>query len=1159
MINTSKEIVFIVSGDELSKQCFGAIEDTCWALREHSGVCRPSESIRSVDGNVTFLRYFDPIYEAEIGSISEDDVLKLFKFTTYSDAKRPSASEMQELLLYSNVGNRPTPARSYFPGVKLGVQLFFLNLWRRKAVLLPYDFELPRTYWLTKEPYSEHFFSPVSAFLRSFHNQFGGNESSFFKERHKDKFLRVLSGYWVKISLGTTWYEPEDISLDEILAITEANKKAVKKTSTYSSSPFAMTSLVRSLLENFGSRMSFTASDYISASEGEAEKAMAASKGVATADLSHDALLRSSETKASTPKEKVGAGLKEIFGSIETLDEEELFSKINNLTIKNVTRYLGEIYEEIAPDEYHKPARVWLGLLRKWRKKKRYGRNDQALGSIGFLLIYMFVYLPWWYRNNESVPKLPPYPGNPNLMNGAIFMASLSDEAGDLPTDFVSFMEKISEQRGWALATHYGYMNPIVGFFSWLHKKRHRIEDADRFELPIDLDDLPQSGGRSQSKKTPMPRRLFKIFIAYCYAMNDLQNQLMEIVERGDLDPSLLGGNGTHITLSGAGRSRGLEAQTDQPNKVLDLAKYNIEPPIVRVGDQKYSVGGFYRFFFHSAFRVSDTQEKVLIFPGDLRVCQLMLETGIRAQHLRWLDVDTFDIKVDYHASDEYLHPLLVNTDKVKKQPWVSVVSSTVIKICAEQRLWRAKILNPMFHERVDYNGNRDSVHGSIKPLFSYNTKSGLPSSNYDSTWSSLQLGFQEFLRENQISSDPLVKVKPVKHAFHQSVSPSLVTIDDNDGEPFCPVTYAKRSTPHSARNSVVNEKVRYLPHHIVGEFITGQHERLVYYYNLRDTEDHYADQALQWVDPHQSPRFPQDSGELDQMMTPSDGVGSTMAEGIKKDPKQAIEAYGLISIKLITDNDGNIEDGVDLLRARKSIALAANPTHFCPFDNKCPQEIVEEFGDFQPCAICPYAISGINHLPAISAAKDTMYEKFIEEKENLSTMRNDRPDALDTIAEIENRCSQLAIYAAGWEYREKDIFSKVDGIKKGFDEGLYTVGKPEFISNMLERHSIKASAEAPYVAKRLRDCKAFPLTETKTINAKFEMTWRKMLAAKDPSTLFDFSPCPKPVAELYSLIHSFKELHNIKDETIRMIINASPKEILQFDQNSVLEGLTDE
>ncbi|WP_288367800.1 hypothetical protein [uncultured Marinobacter sp.] len=1158
MINTSKEIVFLVSGDELSKQCFGAIEDVCWALRQNFGVERTSDLIRVADGNITFLRFFDPIYEAEIGRISEEGVLKLFKLTTYPDAKRPPDSEIQELTLYERGGNRPAPTRGYFRGIKLGLQLFFMNLWRRKAILLPYEFNLPQTHWMMKEDYRELFLSPVSAYVRSFNHKFGGNESSFFREKKKDKALRMLSAYWVKMTLGTTWYEPEDISLDEARTIAKENNasKSKKTGSGYTTSALSMTSLVRTLLERFGDRIPFSASDYASATQDDFKRAMW--DRYATGDLEYDVLRQA--PKALSPSEKLRFGLGEIFDSIEALGEEELFAKMNDLTIKNLSSdYFIDVYLEVSPAEYHEPATVWFGLVETWLKHKRYSRNDQFAGAVGFLFLYMFVYLPWWYRKNRSASKLPQYPSNPNLMNGAIFMASLIRESFELPLDYVSFMEKVSDKRRWANTTHYSVMQPIVSFFRWLHGKKHRLPDAERFELPIDHDDLPQIGGRTQSSKNPMQRRLFKLFIAYCYAMNDLQEQLMEIVERGDLDPTLLGGVGTYIKFSQTECNRGIEEQADQPNKVLDLSRYNVKCPTVRVGDEEYSVSGFYRFFFHKKFRVSDTEEKLLIFPGDLRVCQLMLETGIRAQHLRWLDVDTFDMKVNYHVNDEYLHPLLVNTDKIKKQPWISVVSSTVIKICAEQRLWRKKVLNPMFHERVYYNGNKNSVHGTIKPLFAYNPKSGKPSQNYENTWTALQFGFQEFLRENHISSEPLVKVKPVGHAFHQSVSSESVTVDDNDGKPFCPVTYAKRSTPHSARNSVVNEKVRYLPHHIVGEFITGQHERLVYYYNLRDSEDHYADQAMQWVDRDQGPRFPQDNEELDQIMTPADAVGSTMAEGIKENPKQAIEAYGLISIKLITDKDGNIEDGVDLLRAQKSLALAVNPTHFCPFDNKCPQEIVEELGDFQPCAICPYAISGINHLPAISAAKDAMYEQFIEEKENLSTMRNKRPEALDTIAELENRCSQLAIYAAGWEYREKEIFSKVEGIKKGFDDGLYTVGKPEFISNLLERRSTKTSDIASYIVKRLRDCTAFPLTETKTINAKFEMTRRKMLAAKDPSTLFDFAPCPKPVAELYSLIHSFKELHNINDETIRMIINSSPHEILQLNQSSGLEGHTDE
>ena len=1188
MINTTKDLIFLKTGQELSDICHSAFKIISSTFREDYDYVGPANSITAFENQApAFIKFFSPEYSKEIGLIDDSAILKLYKLTSYSSSMKPSNNQMKEFCLYQLYSALEAPTKSYFPGIKLGVQLLFLYLWKEKVILLPYSFQLPDPYSICNSSDSPLYRTTVSSFIRNLHQKYGATDIDLLKKYDLTaQALDNSSRHWIKLCFSTTWYQPCDISIDDLVKLRKQCFLSRQGKGVYTTSPPRTLLLIRILLDTFSSQLSF---DAISCHKSLAEEHLTKLNDTSdnkkirrhNAQITREASLiglkkhnvppiatrnyHGTINEKKAPKDKLEVALSSIFLERSSIKKSDLIKRILELVIKDLGRSIFlEAYQRFSQKQYLKAAEYWFNTSRAWLKKKKYSNPDQADAALGYFNAYLFIYLPWWYANNQHLEKLPIFPDTANNLNGSIFIASLEGQNDNLPMSYVEFMEEIAITKNWANETLHSHMNPLLVYFRWISGKRNRLAHANQFEIPLDNDDLPTVKGYGQSQKKPLPRRLFKLFIRYCYALEGLQKELMERVEDGELDPKEMSGVGTYINLVDHAdpekvyhfNELGSNAQRQQPIRDLDLTRYRLSRPVVTIDEREYQISSFYRFFYHDTYLISETEEKTLIYPGDLYICQLLMETGIRAKHLRWLDLDSFDCKVDYMAQEEYLHPLWVNTDKVKKTPWVSTVSSIVIKLCNNQKIWRNKIYNPSFHKEIFYNGNKASAFGAFKPLFSQSPKAGTPGTRYEETWLNLMLGFQQFLTDHGIKSEPLIKIKPVGCKYKESISPDKIEIRTGSNGEFCQITYAKHSTPHSARNSVVGENTRFLPPHIVGEKITGQKERLVWYYNLRDTEEHYADQALQWVDHAQQPIMPKNEEQLKRLMTPADTLDGTMTKGIRKDPEQSIDAYGLICINLITDNDGNMEDGINMLKAKKGIALAVNSTHYCPFGNICPAHIVRDFGEFKACAICPYAISGVNHLPAISAAKDAKYEQLAEEKIMLQTLRRETPDALDMITEQDDLCSKLTMHAAGWEYREKEIFRKVEGIKKGFDEGIFTVGKPEFIANLLERTVMKeGSDETAYLIKRLRDCKAFPLMETPQISAKFNFARRKLMAAKDINSLLNNEPtCPRPVAELYSLIHSYKELHNINNQTINRILSATPLELIELGPKLLLE-----
>jgi len=1183
MINIGSEIHFLKDGKALSDAVHEAVTTVWKVIKEHHQYQGDTDAItnrRNFKGEaLSFLRFFGDDFQKENGELSKDDVCKLYSLTGYSGAKRPSNEEIIALSLSTGSPKRSAIKKSFYGGIKLGLQLVFVRLWIDKALVLPYDFEPPRCEFIFEEKFRPLFFSPVSSSVRAQNSRF--NPTLTYKNLEERRMCDSRSVCWLKLILATNWYQAKDLKLSELCEVRDLN---FDKTNEFTNSKLQIHLLTYVFIDHFGTGVGFTADEfeeaqlkfYISINNNREANATRAKLGLEPVysklipehkqarnmgdsykNLSKKEKL---ERQNERHKDKLKKSIKEIYSAFTTATELELVKSLMSLTMTqmgNKGQVFEEVYADAIPEQYHQAVKYWLSVQSLYADKKSYENPTQLNVTMGLFYSYLFIYLPYWYSKNQLRANSPDFPSTLNKLNCEVFINRWTGQTDELPMDFVRFIELYAEIKGWTNNTHHGNLAPMIVFLRWCENKKRRLPDACDFENLLENDDLPSYTAYKQSRKAPLTRRVFKMFVRYCHALHDFQTQIEAKVQAGELNPALFGGHGCIINFvdetpvnKSTRPSRHFRSRTVQPIDFC-LEDYGLERPTVSFEDEgggQYPINSFYRFFYHNTYLVGD-EKKELVYPGDLRVCLLAMNTGIRAMHLRWLDLDTFGMRINPKMLDDYLHPLTVNTDKVKTQPWVATVSALTVSLCLEQKAWRRQISNESFNKHIFYNGNKKSKFGAFRPLFSCYPDSGLTTSSVDDCFLSLLLSFEIFLKEHGFNEEPMYKIRPVGQKYFDEPNPELVKVElTKEGLEHTKITYAKRTTVHACRNSVVKEKTRYLPERIVGKHITGQHPRLVTYYNLRDPEDHYADQNRQWISEPGAPNVnvPM-SDEVFNREMPSNNFGSTMHQGVTADPKQAIEAYGLISIHLITDENGNPKDGISMLQAKEKCKLACNPAHYCPFDNNCPKEVIEDLGEVKACAICPYAISGINHLPAISAAKDACYEEFVDAREKLSMLRQDKSTDLEMIAELEEIVDRKSLYTNGWKYRETELLARLDDIKRGFETGAYTVGKPEFIANMLEATFFSESDnQGDYILKRLRDCKAFPLLETKQIAAKFEMSKRKLMALKDPASALNFDVSLNPMKELYSLIQSYKDLHGISNEQVKQMLNLTPQHLME-------------
>lgn len=163
-------------------------------------------------------------------------------------------------------------------------------------------------------------------------------------------------------------------------------------------------------------------------------------------------------------------------------------------------------------------------------------------------------------------------------------------------------------------------------------------------------------------------------------------------------------------------------------------------------------------------------------------------------------------------------------------------------------------------------------------------------------------------------------------------------------------------------------------------------------------------------------------------------------------------------------------KNGIDLIRAKEVTALAFNSTHICPFNNICPREVADMFGATNVCALCPYAIRGVDHLPAISAEKEKFKELMVGVLQMIAELMKRKPEHRNEadLEKLEQEHDHFARQAIVLEAIEMQL---VEMANSNQEQSLIVKNKEEVLGHYA-RFAIKDEAK---LLKRLIDVQNFP------------------------------------------------------------------------------------
>ncbi|RZO09445.1 hypothetical protein EKG40_08310 [Pseudomonas moorei] len=934
-------------------------------------------------------------------------------------------------------------------------RMVFIVLWCERKILLPLNFTAPYNQEDLVDELTLRYGSKTLAYVRSVNSNSsirytGALDSS-------DRLLRAT--FWFRLILSSTIYDPSDLN-EEDIKILHSNSVAPYPALL---SRYYVKDLLLVIAEN--TPMRNVLGEYL----------MAVNEKAAV-----------QRVKAETKRKESIKKNKDALAAETTLN----FLEGNDHTLEGLIRFYGHTAvirkcfaiedANALPEGYkHLPQKVTDFCLlvdrvyKSFIRSKRLQQDKNAWAPLNFMLCYCAMYLFKYYMNRDG--HLGNYPSTLNDFSCSFYVTAdelllegFAKFKCEPPQTLLSFMKGISQRVSWANPTHYARVQPIDHFFTYIVENSHRILDSEKVVNTFTDACYPRLQKRHGTVKKPIPRAYFATFLSMLYSLEYLVMHLNEmadgampgVVNETLVYPSITELN-EHPYWSRIWGDEGLACESVN----LDVLNYS---PIFYHEDKIQRFEYIPRFYRIAEMEINNRVERRVV-PNDVRLTQLMCETGIRQQHLIWLDKEQYDRYLD-RSSRRVLAPLFVSTDKAHGE-WSAITSRHVIDLLDRQRDWYDVCTSEEYRQNLWYGMKDESKFGKFKPIF---RTAGISKhwANYKS-FPLLLLCLQYFIRV-QLKDFVLPDFVWVRNKRQ-----AKELISDYRLENLATLilkSIRSEVTPHGLRAGFVSEAIKFLPPSLIGRYFTGQSEELVYYYALIDDDPMVSHEQLLFSAVMKNVEKVQ-RGEAPHLSDAVFQLNKRLMEAIQKDPEEAITKHRLMSLARVK----GAKSGIDMIRAKESASFAYNATHICPFNNICPKEVAEMFGFTNVCAVCPFAIRGVDHLPAISAEKDKYKELMIGVLQILDDLLQRKPEHRNEVEleKLEREHDHFARQAVVLEAIEMQL---VEMANSGNRTELVVQKKEEIIGHY-QRTTV---GEDEKLLKRLIDAQNFPDLTSPDLDCRF-------------------------------------------------------------------------
>jgi hypothetical protein len=715
-------------------------------------------------------------------------------------------------------------------------------------------------------------------------------------------------------------------------------------------------------------------------------------------------------------------------------------------------------------------SKNWIDIREAWlatRSDQGFESDESHKAGMRLLEDYLFCYLPWWKELNPgseiSLPKTP-----------AEFARHLFC-LGKWP-EGVRGPKGLYEMIRMRRASDAGFQSAVLCismFFDYaiLNKNLHICIAEKMFINPISATlDLPRRFKRSKTSKGVFPKRIMPYLLRYAYEAERF---------------------GIHIQqacINGVAAWKPKGADTANVGATIEMAPFKREGSISTPAGE-WKLTEFPSALFGSASRarlVGTAGEPIACWIphlGALRLCISVLETGLRAQSIQWLDRETFDGPNAGRPKGLGIYDLLVNTDKVKNEPWKTPIAERTREVLLREKAFQEACLEDFMGRRTPYEGRKNSRFDPVLPLFRTSGTDANPINDtvYNATWVQLLWGFQKWYNTQTTDDEDAVDFVAFKR-----VEGDLEDLRYSpEGYEYSPIRLAAKYTPHSARSSFVSHRAGVLETDEVASLVGHQNSHTTIYYTVEDY-DALKKRALV----AQSGVWEFDAGNPVHIR--ADNVNSALRRSFAADRAETERVYGFASISLINSEDD--ASGVERLRTTAAADIAFRETHICPVGEVCPADVMDVIVQPRRCGLCPIAVKCVDHVTAMTAKRHKLLEQAMDAGKLLDRMRG-QGEPTASLEEIAEARRLDLVEALGWQRAIELMETERQRIEAEGIEPVH-VERPETVRLHLKMVARTTDARE-FLLKRLDDAVAYPVVQTPALEARARQLRQRLLAGR--------------------------------------------------------------
>jgi hypothetical protein len=491
-----------------------------------------------------------------------------------------------------------------------------------------------------------------------------------------------------------------------------------------------------------------------------------------------------------------------------------------------------------------------------------------------------------------------------------------------------------------------------------------------------------------------------------------------------------------------------------------------------------------------------------------LRQLMGLVETGLRAQGMQWLDLEKWD-SANPHPHDilelytsqppEMFTKLYVNTDKSKDKPWTTYIPWRLRRSLLAEQYFQQSVSDEFVGIAVPYEERANSRFAPVVPLFrSSHNASPYHDGTYSTYWKYFLLGFQIYFNSRVGYSSrtptgaPVMMPEPedffvLVNNFDEETG-EVIVVEGEDG-PYCAIAWHAVNSPHACRVTYATLRNGDMEVSEIAQQLGHSNDVTTSIYQV-PSERRLRNKLEQFERAHLQYDF---DGSSEGFLHP-DSPDSTLRQAFANNRDAAIDAFGFVNGVSFWDTselNSDEDDALELLRKSPASVIKWHPTHVCPVGNQCPADIVPKIGGFQRCGLCPLAAKCVDHLPGIGAKKNELHEAIRISAHRIAGL--EEKGKKDGMTDQLHRQMELdAKELMGWELAEQILHDQV--AKLGSQPAIYHADAPELIRRHLER-VVRNRNESEFFLQRISEPNAYPSMETPEIRARAARYIRVILA----------------------------------------------------------------